>query len=302
MKIVTGYTGTEHITSNDDQGRNQGFIGTGAYILPVGSKFEPSVSDATHISIADGEGLLQGVHFRVEPGTSDTVAIDSGTSGQNRIDLICARYTKDAVTGVEDVSWAVVKGTASSGTPTMPSYTYDDILGGALLCDFPIIKVSLTGVAVAVSVFTGNYLDSLSDAIGDITTLSGYVVNIMANYQLRKWTSKHRSVSALTINSANSVDVPIAIQLSEDCEVMMAVEIETVSAYVAQANILVGTQNAWKFVGNAAPAASPNLCVVNASFIGLTGEAIRIPVLGAENGTINVRLWYWQRPTSVQAD
>lgn len=300
MKIVTGYTGTEHIISNDDQGRNQGFIGTGAYILPVGSKFQPSVSDATHISIADGEGLLQGVHFRVEPGTSDTVAIDSGTSGQNRIDLICARYTKNASTGVEDISWAVIKGTASSGTPTMPSYTYDDILGGALLCDFPIIKVTLTGVAVSASVFTGNYLDSLSDAIGDIATLRTGILNIMANYQSRKWTSKHRSTS-MTINSTTSVDVPITLSMNNDCEVNMAVEIETVSAYVAQATILVGTTGAWKFVGNAGPVSSPNLCVVNSSFVGLAGESIRINVLGAENGTVTVRLWYWERQTSVEA-
>ena len=35
MKIVTGYTGTPHITSNDQQGFNQGVFGTGNIVLGV---------------------------------------------------------------------------------------------------------------------------------------------------------------------------------------------------------------------------------------------------------------------------
>ena len=151
MKIVTGHTGSTHITSNDWQALNQGIFGTGNYVLNCGYQFEATVDDSTHIIIKDGEGVLQGVHFRVEPGTVDTVTIESGTSGYNRIDLICAKYTKDALSGVESVEWEVIKGTPTESTPSAPSYTEGDILAGDTLAEFPIWQVTLTGLTPAIS-------------------------------------------------------------------------------------------------------------------------------------------------------
>lgn len=151
MKIVTGYTGTPHITPNDDQGRNQGIFGTGNYILNVGNKFSASVVNANTVQIQDGEGVMQGVHFRILPGTVDTVTIQNGITGYNRIDLICARYTKDAVSGVEDVSLAVITGTPSAGAASAPSYNAGDILGGATLVDFPLWQVNLTDLTPSIS-------------------------------------------------------------------------------------------------------------------------------------------------------
>ena len=142
MKIVTGYTGTPHVSSNDDQGFHQGIFGAGNNILNVGSKFAAELIDATTITIGDGEGMLQGVHFRVAPGTVDTVNIDAGVVGYNRIDLICARYTKDANSGVESVDWYVVKGTPSASTPTAPDAEDGDVLAGDLVADFPMYKVT----------------------------------------------------------------------------------------------------------------------------------------------------------------
>ena len=151
MKIVTGARGETHITSNDDQGLHQGIFGDGNCVLNVGEKFAASLTDANTVSISDGEGVLQGVHFRVLPGTVDTVTIDSGTSGYNRIDLICARYTKDADTGIENIEWVVIKGTPSASTPTAPTYNEGDILGGDLIADFPMFKVELTGLTPVLS-------------------------------------------------------------------------------------------------------------------------------------------------------
>lgn len=151
MKIVTGYTGTPHVSSNDDQGFHQGIFGAGNSILNIGSKFAAELIDATTITIGDGEGMLQGVHFRVAPGTVDTVNIDAGVVGYNRIDLICARYTKDANSGVESVDWYVVKGTPSASTPTAPDAEDGDVLAGDLVADFPMYKVTLTGVTPALT-------------------------------------------------------------------------------------------------------------------------------------------------------
>lgn len=103
MNIVTGYTGTPHITANEAQALNQGILGSGNYVLDVGQKFSATLVDANNITIEDGEGVMQGVQFRIAPGETENVSISNGTTGYNRIDLICARYTKDPQTGIEAV-------------------------------------------------------------------------------------------------------------------------------------------------------------------------------------------------------
>ena len=121
MKIVTGYRGTPHISSNDQQAFNQAIFGSDNYVLNVGSKFSATLSDVNTVTIADGEGVLQGVHFRIDPGTTEDVNIANGATGYKRIDYICARYTKNALTGIEDVSLVVVEGTPDASTPTAPT-------------------------------------------------------------------------------------------------------------------------------------------------------------------------------------
>lgn len=146
MKIVTGYTGTPHITSNDDQAKNQAIFGSGNSILNIGQTFALTINSATSVTIADGDGVMQGVHFRIEPGETETLTLTPGTPGYNRIDLVCARYTKDAVSGVEAVNLVVIEGDPTDGTPTEPTYTTGDILTGATVVDYPLHKVTFTGV------------------------------------------------------------------------------------------------------------------------------------------------------------
>lgn len=148
MQIVTGYKGEAHITSNDDQGRNQGTFGTDNYVLSVGSMFAGTIATANEIQIADGEGVIQGVHFRQEPGTYASVTIENGTQGMQRRDLIVARYTKDASTGVEDITLLAIKGEPAESSPAVPSYISGDILGGDLEADYPLYTVALDGVNV----------------------------------------------------------------------------------------------------------------------------------------------------------
>ena len=151
MKIVTGRRGEDHISSNDFQAFNQGVLGGGNYVLNIGSKFAPTLTSPTELRIADGEGVMQGVHFRISPGLLDTVELSPGIMGVNRIDIVCARYEKDDTTGIENVSWYVVEGTPSSGIPVAPDVVTGDIVGGDTLADFPIFKVQFTGLEPVVS-------------------------------------------------------------------------------------------------------------------------------------------------------
>lgn len=149
MKIVTGYQGKAHITSNDDQGRNQGIFGTDSYVTSVGQQFAATLVNANELDIADGEGVMQGVHFRIEPGEVDAAKLQNGTSGMKRIDLVVARYTKDSLTGIENVSLVVIKGTESSSTPAVPAYNSGEILKGKNTVDFPLYKVTYNGINVS---------------------------------------------------------------------------------------------------------------------------------------------------------
>ena len=151
MNIVTGYTGTPHVTANEAQALNQGIFGPENYVLDVGEKFSATLVDANNITIEDGEGVLQGVQFRIAPGETENVSIDSGTTGYNRIDLICARYTKDAQTGVEAVNLVVIKGTPTASTPSEPTYNTGNVLLSDSPVDFPLYKVTITGVTPVVS-------------------------------------------------------------------------------------------------------------------------------------------------------
>lgn len=149
MKIVTGYQGKAHITSNDDQGRNQGIFGTDSYVTSVGQQFAATLVNSNELDIADGEGVMQGVHFRIEPGEVDAAKLQNGTSGMKRIDLVVARYTKDSSTGIENVALVVIKGTESSSTPAVPAYNSGEILKGKNTVDFPLYKVTYNGINVS---------------------------------------------------------------------------------------------------------------------------------------------------------
>lgn len=146
MQIVTGYKGQAHISSNDEQGKNQGIFGTGSYVMDIGNRFSPTAVTANEIQIADGEGIIQGVHFRVDPGTYDTVTIENGEQGLQRKDLIVCRYTKDSSTSIENTEWVVIKGTPAASNPARPAYITGDILAGAVEADMPMYEVVLNGI------------------------------------------------------------------------------------------------------------------------------------------------------------
>lgn len=148
MEIVTGYRGEPHISSDDKQALHKGVIGDA--ILPIGEQLRAELVTANTLRIYDGTAVMGGVEFRVLPGTYDDVAIANGAQGMNRTDLVCARYQKNGSTGVESMSWAVLKGTATSGTPQWPTVPTGDIVAGATDVYFPMYRVTLAGLNAAV--------------------------------------------------------------------------------------------------------------------------------------------------------
>lgn len=148
MNIITGYKAEPHITSQQDRNVNMGIFGTGAYIANLGNKLAATVVSANEITIADGLLVTEGCTAEIERGTSESLEIANGSQGMLRIDLIVARYTKAAGTGVEDMQLEVITGTPAASNPATPSYNTGSIANGDTLVDFPLYTVNLNGISI----------------------------------------------------------------------------------------------------------------------------------------------------------
>ena len=149
MNLVTGYYGENHVTSDDAGACNAAIFGTGQYVMDIGGKFAANAVTNNKVTISDGVLMMQGRQARIEPGTTVDLTIDNGATGYNRNDLIVARYTKNASSGVEQVELVVIKGTASTGTASDPTYTNGDMLNdGAILNDMPLYRIPISGINV----------------------------------------------------------------------------------------------------------------------------------------------------------
>lgn len=149
VHLVTGYAGYAHIKSADDGAFNASFFGAGQYVMEFGNQFEGSIIDNSTVRILDGDGLMYGRHFRIEPNTYEDLNIATGTAGTSRIDLICMTYEKKPNDETEKVVLQVIKGTETAGTPSVPEYTDGNILEGASLNQMPLYKVKIEGVVLS---------------------------------------------------------------------------------------------------------------------------------------------------------
>ena len=98
MKAVTVQQNQAHVTSWQDRMGNQGAFGEESYVLDIGQKMAAEVYSNYEVRIRDGALVHQGCLAVIQKGTYDAMAIRNGTQGMKRIDLIVARYTKNAET------------------------------------------------------------------------------------------------------------------------------------------------------------------------------------------------------------
>lgn len=170
MNIITGYRNEPHVTSQQLRNTYIPIFGSDTKILDVGSKMAVTVISANEVEVADGQLVCEGCTAEIAHGTTESLTIDNGTQGEQRIDLIVARYTKNAGTGVEDMQLAVVKGTPAASNPAVPSYNEGTIADGDSPVDFPIYKVNLDGISITsvdALVDTVNIPDLISNSISN---------------------------------------------------------------------------------------------------------------------------------------
>lgn len=146
---MTGYAGQPHVAAADQGSLFEALIRSGQFVMEAGAKFAASVVTNNKIRVSDGELMMQGRHVKLNPGSYVDLTIENGAQGYLRNDLIVARYTQNAETGIEECNLVVLKGTQAASNPTDPAYTTGSLNGnGALQHDFPLYRVPLSGLNV----------------------------------------------------------------------------------------------------------------------------------------------------------
>lgn len=171
VELITGHAGSAHISAADDGWYNVGVVGSGKYVLDTGTQFACNVQSANLVTIGVGDAVFEGRHVRVS--ATENVALDNGAQGVNRNDLICIKYEYDSGTAVETASLAVIKGTASSSTPTDPTIPSGSILNGATAAYMPLWRIPISGITVGTPVkLYGDVLVTLNGILSKTWTAS----------------------------------------------------------------------------------------------------------------------------------
>ena len=174
MDIITGYTGSPHVTAEQDRDINIGIFGNESYVLQTGSQLTAEVSSNNEIKVRDGVIMHQGCAASIKKNTYDSLAITNGSQGMKRVDLIVARYSRDPSTNVESLALKVIQGTPSENSPTVPGYTTGDIQSGDLVADMPLYQVILNGLNIT-------EIKKLFSLQGSIAELNSNLGNVKAD-------------------------------------------------------------------------------------------------------------------------
>ena len=178
MKIVSGRTGSPHVTSQQFRQMLEGIIGQGSYIITSGENLKPELSSNNLLKIRSGMMAHHGCISCVDIGTYDEVTLTNGSQGMKRIDLIVNRYTRNAETEVENCSWKVIMGTPAASNPTVPSYTKGNLQNGDTVDDCPIFEVHYDGINVTEVKSLLSVTDGLSELSSKLTKSNESIATI----------------------------------------------------------------------------------------------------------------------------
>ena len=148
--IITGYTGTRHITPEMDGAVYRSIVGEDSYILSDGDKCEGTMPSVNQFTVKSGVVSIQGRQVYV---TQETLSIDTCPTGYKRIDLICVRFEHDTTSLIDQASLVVIKGAEVSGgnDPVEPAHNEGVIKDGATVVDFVMYRLDLDGANVEIT-------------------------------------------------------------------------------------------------------------------------------------------------------
>jgi hypothetical protein len=202
MKIVSGRTGSPHVTSQQFRQMLEGIIGQGSYIITSGENLKPELSSNNLMKIRSGMMAHHGCISCVDIGTYDEVTLTNGSQGMKRIDLIVNRYTRNAETEVENCSWKVIQGTPVASNPAVPAYTSGNLQNGDLVDDCPAFEVHYDGINVTEVKSLLSVADGLSELSSNLTKANNILTNMESN--LMAINTYHMTLNTSNVKTSDS--------------------------------------------------------------------------------------------------
>lgn len=163
IELVDGKAGTAHISSEDKAIIHQAKFGAGDMVFEWGDAMSCTMQSANKAVIGTGCASIQGLDWHIT--NPETVTIQSGSSGKNRNDIICAHYHRETSTGVEKVELVAFKGVPSDGAAVDPTIPSAKILNGAADAYMPLWRIPLTGITAGTPVRLFNKRYALWDSL-----------------------------------------------------------------------------------------------------------------------------------------
>lgn len=177
LHLVTGYAGQPHISAADHATLFESTVRSGQFVTAAGAQFAAAVITNNTVRISDGELVMQGRHIKMERGSYVDLPIENGSQGSMRRDLVVARFSRNAETGVEECSLVVIKGTAVTSDPLDPDCITGNINAEDQSNDFPLFRIPINGLSVGepVRLFTPykSVFDYLESALAGLLPLIG---------------------------------------------------------------------------------------------------------------------------------
>lgn len=177
MEIVSGRTGSPHVTSQQFRQLVEGTVGQESYILTSGENLEPELASNNILKIRSGMMSHHGNISSIKIGTYDEIELTNGSQGMKRIDLVVNRYTRNAETNVEANNWVVITGTPVASDPAVPAYTAGNLQDGDLTDDCPVFEVHYDGLNVTEIKKLLDVADNLGKMKKELAELNGKTFN-----------------------------------------------------------------------------------------------------------------------------
>ena len=221
IELVDGKAGTAHISSEDKAIIHQAKFGTSDMVFEWGDAMSCTMQSANKAVIGTGCASIQGLDWHIT--NPETVTIQSGSSGKNRNDIICAHYHRETSTGVEKVELVVFKGVPSDGAAVDPTIPSAKILNGAADAYMPLWRIPLTGITAGTPVRLFNKRYALWDSVtqsGDWVVVArprGYDAYSVASMTFKPNTNTSIDIK-LPIEAANWNSYSVELQLMNDAK------------------------------------------------------------------------------------
>lgn len=187
MEIVSGRTGSPHVTSQQFRQLVEGTVGQESYILTSGENLEPELASNNILKIRSGMMSHHGNISSIKIGTYDEVELTNGSQGMKRIDLVVNRYTRNAETNVEANNWVVITGTPVASDPAVPAYTVGNLQKGDLTDDCPVFEVHYDGLNVTEIkklLDVADNLGKMKKELAELNGKSGKLIENQSDYQV----------------------------------------------------------------------------------------------------------------------